>query len=153
MLSCNVFSDIFYFALENKSGFSMYRRALEPQVKVCYGKVTPAEVLAWLFMCVLSHEIILLSVFVKGILLLTYFLQSKQKEGQEGKVYTLVFALQCSLSLLQHLHNEITLNEWTLRCLYFQQRGQTSQAELGHLESFTKISVGYRHQAFLSHWS
>lgn len=93
MLSCNVFSDIFYFALENKSGFSMYRRALEPQVKVCYGKVTPAEVLAWLFMCVLSHEIILLSVFVKGILLLTYFLQSKQKEGQEGKVYTLVFAL------------------------------------------------------------
>lgn len=54
----------------------MYRRTLEPQVKVCCGKVTPAEVLAWLFMWVLSHEIILLSIFVKGMLLLTYFLQS-----------------------------------------------------------------------------
>lgn len=77
MLSCNVFSDNLYFVLENKSVFSMYKRTLEPQVKVCYGKVTPAEVLAWLFMWVLSHEIILLSIFVKGMLLLTYFLQSK----------------------------------------------------------------------------
>lgn len=59
----------------------MYRRTLGPQIKVCYGKVTPVEVLAWLFMWVLSQEIILLSVFVKGMLLLTYFLQSKQKEG------------------------------------------------------------------------
>lgn len=78
MLSCNIFSDILYFILEKKSVFSMYRRTLEPMV--CYGKVTPAEVLAQLFMWVLSHEIILLSVFLKGMLLLTYFLQSKQKK-------------------------------------------------------------------------
>lgn len=81
MLSRNVFSDILYFVLENKFGFSMYRRALEPQVKVSYDKVTPGEVLAWLFMWVLSHKIILLSIFFKGMLLLTYFLQLKQKEG------------------------------------------------------------------------
>lgn len=30
------FSD-FFFLLENKSGFAMVKRALGPQVKVCYG--------------------------------------------------------------------------------------------------------------------
>lgn len=48
------------------------------------GQMIPAEVLAWLFIRVLSHEIILLSIFLKGMLLLTYFLQSRQK-GAGGK--------------------------------------------------------------------
>lgn len=43
------------------------------------GQMVPAEALAWLFIWVLSHEITLLSILVKGILLLAYFLQSRQK--------------------------------------------------------------------------
>lgn len=42
------------------------------------GQMMPAEVLAWLLMWVLSHETISLHAFVKGMLLLTSSLQSRQ---------------------------------------------------------------------------
>lgn len=53
-------------------------------------QMIPAEVLAWLFIQVPSRKIMLLYIFIKGMLLLTYFLQSRQK-GAGGESLHLGF--------------------------------------------------------------
>lgn len=78
-----MFSEIFYIFFWKINLFLLRLGELlghkSKHVMAISGQMIPAEVLAWLFIWVLSHEITLLSILVKGILLLAYFLQSKQK--------------------------------------------------------------------------
>lgn len=97
-------------------------------------------------------RIILLSILRECCCWLIFYNQNRKRGRREKS--TLWFLL-CSILYLWYsiCCMKFTLNASTLKCLHFQQRGHNSQAELGHLERFTKISMGYRHKTFLSCWS